>query len=120
MTAWSCRQNEQAYQTAVDQAGRGALLRQIFVHRAGHCAFTPAETLTAVHELLSRLSTGQWDAAVTSPDALNTEAAALGPQVNVFASGGTLVPVSPAFIPFRPTVYPRPFNRPPFGLLTAK
>ena len=113
-------QNEQAYQTAVDQAGRGALLRQIFVHRAGHCAFTPAETLTAVHELLSRLSTGQWDAAVTSPDALNTEAAALGPQVNVFASGGTLVPVSPAFIPFRPTVYPRPFNRPPFGLLTAK
>ena len=113
-------QNEQAYQTAVDQAGRGALLRQIFVHRAGHCAFTPAETLTAVHELLSRLSTGSWDAAVTSPDALNAEATALGPQVNVFASGGKLVPVSPAFIPFRPTVYPRPFNRPPFGLLTAK
>jgi hypothetical protein len=55
-----------------------------------------------------------WDA-VTSPDALNTEAAALGPQVNVFASGGKLVPVSPAFIAFQPTVYPRPFNRPPFG-----
>ena len=51
---------------------------------------------------------------MTSPDALNTEAAALGPQVNVFASGGKLVPVGPAFIAFRPTVYPRPFNRPPF------
>ena len=58
---------------------------------------------------------GLWDAAVTSPDALNTEAAALGPQVNVFASGGKLVPTSPAFIPFQPTVYPRPFNRPPFS-----
>jgi dienelactone hydrolase len=108
-------QNEQAYQTAVDAAGRGALLRQIFVHRAGHCAFTPAETLTAAHELISRLDTGHWGPAVTSPDALNSEATALGPQVNVFASRGRLVPVSPAFIPFRPSAYPRPFNRPPFG-----
>jgi len=113
-------QNEQAYQTAVDRAGKGALLRQIFVHRAGHCAFTPAETLTAVHELLNRVSTGQWGAAVTSPAALNSEASGLGPQFNVFASGGKIVPTSPAFIPFRPTVYPRPFNRPPFSSLTAK
>ena len=108
-------QNEQAYQTAVGKAGRAALLRQIFVHRAGHCAFTPAETLAAAHELIGRLDTGHWGAAVTSPDAMNTEAAVLGPQVNVFASGGKLVPTSPAFIPFQPTVYPRPFNRPPFG-----
>lgn len=108
-------ENEQAYQTAVDRAGKASLLRQIFVHRAGHCAFTPAETLTAVHELINRLNTGQWGAAVTSPATLNSEAGALGPQFNVFASGGKLVPTSPAFIPFRPTVYPRPFNRPPFG-----
>jgi pimeloyl-ACP methyl ester carboxylesterase len=108
-------QNEQAYQTAVDRAGKASLLRQVFVHRAGHCAFTPAETLTAAHELINRLNTGQWGPAVTSPAALNSEAGALGPQFNVFASGGKLAPVSPAFIPFRPTVYPRPFNRPPFG-----
>jgi dienelactone hydrolase len=33
-------ENEQAYRSAVDQAGRANLLRQVFVHRAGHCAFT--------------------------------------------------------------------------------
>ena len=33
-------ENEQAYRSAVDRAGRRSLLRQVFVHRAGHCAFT--------------------------------------------------------------------------------
>src|SRR5262249_56209547 len=51
-------ENEQAYRSAVDRAGDGRLLQQIFVHRAGHCAFTPAETITAVQALVSRLDTG--------------------------------------------------------------
>ena len=75
----------------------------------------PHQALAAPASGATPLGTQILDAAVTSPDALNAEATALGPQVNVFASGGKLVPVSPAFIPFRPTVYPRPFNRPPFG-----
>jgi hypothetical protein len=54
-------ENEQAYQAVVDRAGNGALLRQIFVARAGHCAFTPAETITAVQTLENRLSTGRWN-----------------------------------------------------------
>jgi pimeloyl-ACP methyl ester carboxylesterase len=45
-------ENEQAYRSAVDRAGRGNLLRQVYVHRAGHCAFTPAETITAARVLL--------------------------------------------------------------------
>jgi len=53
-------ENEQAYRSAVDRAGRGNLLRQVFVHRAGHCAFTPAETVTAVQTLENRLATGRW------------------------------------------------------------
>jgi len=103
-------QNEQAYRTAVDKAGRAALLRQIFVHRAGHCAFTPAETITAARVLLHRLSTGHWTGTATNPGSLNNRAAALGPKFNIFASNGQIVPTPPAFIHFTPAPYLRPFN----------
>jgi pimeloyl-ACP methyl ester carboxylesterase len=92
-------ENEQAYRSAVDRAGRGNLLRQVFVHRAGHCTFTPAETVTAVQTLENRLSTGRWN--VPSPAAMNAQAAALGSQFN---------PAGPAFISYRPARYLRPFN----------
>jgi pimeloyl-ACP methyl ester carboxylesterase len=92
-------ENEQAYRSAVDQAGRGNLLRQVFVHRAGHCAFTPAETVTAVQTLENRLATGRWH--VPSPAAMNAQAAALGPQLNLAA---------PAFLSYSPARYLRPFN----------
>ena len=73
-------ENEQAYRSVVDRAGHGNLLRQVFVNRAGHCAFTPAETITAVQTLENRISTGQWN--VPSPAAMNAEAAALGASHN--------------------------------------
>ena len=83
-------ENEQAYRSVVDEAGDARLLRQVFVHRAGHCAFTPAETITAAQDLLSR------DGHRTvgsrrdrSARVLNTAAAALGSSYNVFASGNT-------------------------------
>jgi pimeloyl-ACP methyl ester carboxylesterase len=104
-------ENEQAYQSVVRRAGDSALLRQIFVHRAGHCAFTPAETLTAVHVLLNRLNTGQWDSSALQPANLNTAAAALGPQLNIFLSGNQVVPTAPAFLPYTPAPYLRPFDR---------
>jgi pimeloyl-ACP methyl ester carboxylesterase len=104
-------QNEQAYASVVRRAGDPALLRQIFVHRAGHCAFTPAETVTAAHVLLQRLSTGQWDDRALRPANLNTAAAALEQSLNVFFSGGQLVPTPPAFVTFHPTQYLRPFDR---------
>jgi len=98
-------ENEQAYRSAVDQAGRASLLRQVFVHRAGHCTFTPAETVTAVQTLENRLVTGRWH--VPGPAAMNAQAAALGPQLNIF-TGGVATP--PAFIRYSPAVYLRPFN----------
>src|SRR5581483_9912389 len=82
-------ENEQAYRSAVTRARKASLLRQVYVHRAGHCAFTPAETVTA----------GQ-----------NNAAAALGPGLNIFTSGGKIVPTAPAFISYRPARYLRPFN----------
>jgi hypothetical protein len=108
-------ENEQAYRSVVDRDGHGSLLRQIFVARAGHCAFTPAETITAAQTLLNRLSAGHWN--VPGPAGLNADAASLGSTYNVFAvqnsSGGTtLVPTAPAFTRYRPTPYLRPFDLP--------
>jgi pimeloyl-ACP methyl ester carboxylesterase len=101
-------ENEQAYRSAVDRAGRGNLLRQVFVHRAGHCTFTPAETVTAVQTLEDRLTTGRWH--VPGPAAMNAQAAALGPQLNIFSAGGTVAPTAPAFLSYSPARYLRPFN----------
>jgi pimeloyl-ACP methyl ester carboxylesterase len=108
-------ENEQAYRSAVDRAGDGRLLREIFVHRAGHCAFTPAETITAVQALASRLDTGRWDHSALDPASLNARAAALGPQDNIFQVGNTVVPTPPAFLRYRPAPYLRPFDLAPGG-----
>jgi len=94
----------------VDRAGNGALLRQRFVHRAGHCAFTPAEMITAVQVLMNRITTGSWHDSAIGSAALNHEAAALGPTFNVFSVNGKLVPTAPAFAHFTPPPYLRPFD----------
>jgi pimeloyl-ACP methyl ester carboxylesterase len=80
--------DELAYANAVRAAGDYALLRQAFVGRAGHCAFTPSETLAAFVTLIGRLDTGRWGQ--TRPVEMNAAASALhiGPS---------------AFIVFKPT-----------------
>ena len=80
--------------------------------RAGHCAFTPAETITAVKVLLNRLNTGEWNAPSLTPALLNARASALGPDYNVFTGGSGLVATRPAFQRFAPSPYLRPFNAP--------
>jgi pimeloyl-ACP methyl ester carboxylesterase len=108
-------ENEQAYRSAVDRAGDGSLLQQIFVDRAGHCAFTPAETITAVQVLTRRLDTGRWSLSALDPASLNAQAAALSSQYNIFASGSSVVPTPPAFLRYQPTPYLRPFDLAPGG-----
>jgi pimeloyl-ACP methyl ester carboxylesterase len=103
-------ENEQAYASVVQRAGNAGLLRQIFVSRAGHCAFTPAETITAAQVLLKRLATGQWDDQALQPSALNAAAAALGPAYNIFPSGTKVVATAPAFVRYCPYPYPRPYD----------
>jgi pimeloyl-ACP methyl ester carboxylesterase len=103
-------ENEQAYRTVVDRAGDGDLLQQLFVNRAGHCAFTPAETITAVQVLLNRVETGQWN--VPSPATMNAQAAALGSADNIYAVSGKTYPAAPAFTAYRPAPYLRPYNLP--------
>ena len=98
--------NESAYGQVVGVAGDGDLLRQLFVHRAGHCAFTPAEVIAGLQVLLSRLDTGRWDGAALQPPALNAAATAQGASLNGFF--GFSEP--PAFVAYQPAPYPRPFN----------
>ena len=101
-------EDEQAYARVVHPGGDTSLLRQVFVHRAGHCAFTPAETLTALQTLIHRLDTGKWEDS-TNPDLMNQEATALGSNLNVFRVGSTLTSTPPAFLRFKPDLFLRPF-----------
>jgi len=102
-------QNESAYSQVVREEGNAEFLRRTFVSRAGHCAFTPAETIAALQTLLSRLETGKWPRVDATE--LNAAAAALGPNFNIFGNGqGGVVPVAPAFVDFRPDRYLRPFD----------
>jgi hypothetical protein len=102
-------QNEQAYAQVVREAGNSRLLRQLFIHRAGHCAFTPAETIAAVKALLLRLTTGRWHDLALRPARMNASAVALGPSYNIFVSGKKVVPVPPAFTKYRSYPYLRPY-----------
>jgi pimeloyl-ACP methyl ester carboxylesterase len=102
-------QNESAYKEVVDEAGNQRFLRRTFVDRAGHCAFTPAETIAAAQTLINRLNTGKWGGVDASD--LNNAAAALGPRLNIFGTpAGGIVPVPPAFFEFKPSPYLRPFD----------
>lgn len=101
-------QNESAYKQVVEETGNEQFLRRAFVSRAGHCAFTPAETIAAVQTLINRLDTGRWQD-VDATD-LNNAAAALGPGFNIFGTPQGVVPVPPAYIKFDPKRYLRPFD----------
>jgi len=101
-------QNESAYKKVVDERGNGELLRRTFIDRAGHCAFTPAETVAAVQTLINRLDTGEWHN-VDAQD-LNKAAAALGSDFNVFTGAQGVVATPPAFIEFVPSPYLRTFD----------
>ena len=66
----------------VDAAGRGRLLRQAFVDRPGHCAFTAGEQVAAIQALERRLEDGRWTG--MDPDRLNGEAKAVDGRAAAF------------------------------------
>jgi len=91
--------DENAYANVVRSAGDSSLLRQVYVHRAGHCTFTPAETITAFKTLVHRLDTGHWGS--IDPSTMNSQATSLG-------SGFNSAPAS--FLHFQPAQFLRPFD----------
>ncbi|MFD8388672.1 alpha/beta hydrolase [Streptomyces sp. NPDC059680] len=82
-------EQERRFGDRVRAAGDGALLRQAYVERQGHCTFTTAETVAALHALEHRVTTGHWDDAAT-PSALQRSATALG------LDGAAYAPYRPA------------------------
>ena len=101
-------QNEKAYSTVVGEAKDSALLKETFVHRAGHCEFTPAETITAMQTLELRLTSGQWED--LTPADLNKEATALGSEFNVIEVNNKLVATPPAFLSYTPAQFLRIYD----------
>jgi hypothetical protein len=102
-------ENEQAYAQLTSQARTTPLLRQLYIRRAGHCTFTPAERIIALKTLERRINTGHWT--TLDPAALNPAATALGPALNVLTEieGNTSNPPQPpAFTNYRPGPYLRP------------
>ncbi|MFF3348445.1 alpha/beta hydrolase family protein [Streptomyces sp. NPDC002779] len=88
-------QAESAYRRAATAAGSGALLAQAYVDAAGHCTFTPGETVGALHTLRARLDTGRWDA---SPRALNSRARQTDSSTE------------PRYTGYSPAPYPHPYD----------
>ncbi|MGW2422872.1 alpha/beta hydrolase [Streptomyces sp. NPDC001709] len=82
-------EQERRFGDRVRAAGDGTLLRQAYVERQGHCTFTTAETVAALHALEHRVTTGHWDEAAT-PAALQRSATALG------LDGAAYAPYRPA------------------------
>jgi pimeloyl-ACP methyl ester carboxylesterase len=97
-------QQETAYSDVVGKAGKQEMLRQVFVRRAGHCAFSEGETITVIEAMIARLDAGKWGAPL-SPANLNAIAAGLGDEYN--RVGGFLI-APPAFENYTPGPYPRP------------
>jgi hypothetical protein len=103
-------ENEAAYADVVAAGRDGAMLRQLYVHRANHCIFTPAEQIASFQVLFDRLDTGSWPA--TDAAAVSTRAAVLGARYNGGSLPGSANPiaVAPAFVDFTPPAFPRQFD----------
>lgn len=101
-------EDEQAYMATAKAAGNKQLVRDVFVHRAGHCTFTPAETVAAVEALFTRLATGKWKG--LSVNALDNVAVDLGPYYNYLYLNNQYVYTSPAFENYRSPKFLRPFD----------
>lgn len=107
-------QQENYYAQLVARAGDGSLLRQAFVEAQGHCNFTPAELVSGVQALASRVQTGSWGS-VTTAASLDSAANALPTSLG----GGAFIPFWPErlsgvispFESFAPPG-PRPFSAP--------
>lgn len=83
--------HETVFAARVYAAGSGALLRQAYVARPGHCSFTTAEIVASLHALDSRITSGQWKSVATA-SSLQTAATALG------LDGADFISYTPPFL----------------------
>lgn len=98
-------ENQRAYADVVSYHGDGDLLRQLFVHRAGHCTFTLSEIFTALDVLLYRIERGDWPD--VGHDRLNADARQRPAALSALPSGE---PMAAGFFAFEPRPFSRPFD----------
>ncbi|MFE3034244.1 alpha/beta hydrolase family protein [Streptomyces canus] len=89
-------QTESALRRAVTAAGSAPFLHQAYVDNAGHCTFSPAEQLAALHTLEDRVTTGHWQG--TDPASLNSRATKADPTTPT------------RYVRYHPTPYLRPYD----------
>jgi hypothetical protein len=96
------------YAEQVRRHGNPDQLRQTYVDRGGHCAFSAAEEIVALKTLEARVATGRWPD--THPDRLNAAAGAFGPEYHLVLDLFTFEdePMPPAFARFTPARFLRP------------
>lgn len=82
------------YAERVRHAGANAQLRQAFVDRPGHCAYSDAELAAVVDALQERLDTGHW-ANVTTPRALNARADQIAAEDGLDRGAGMFAQFNP-------------------------
>jgi pimeloyl-ACP methyl ester carboxylesterase len=82
------------YEQIARETGSSSNVRQLYTNTAGHCAFSAAETVTAVQILTDRLDTGKWQ---------DTSAAAANVHARALALGES------RFVDLRPANVVRPF-----------
>ncbi len=99
-------QVQQWYASQVAHNGDPSQLRQLYVHRGGHCSITESEEI-AIQAIVQRIDTGHWGD--MDPATLTTQAAAFGPEYQtVHNAFNRLQPVSPVgFTDYDPGRYPR-------------
>jgi hypothetical protein len=61
---------EHEYAEQVRAAGQAPRLRQAYVARRGHCAFTPSELIAGLEAVAHRVATGRWAASTADLQAL--------------------------------------------------
>ena len=100
---------ERWYGSQVRRAGDRGLIRQLYVDRGMHCAFTDADEIVSLQTLFERIDTGHWPR--TTPSHLNQAVAAFPPDhqlvfdfVETFQDG----PMPPGFVHFTPPSLLRP------------
>ena len=97
--------NERAYFDLVSRAGNPSMLKELFVSRGGHCAFSDAETIAGLQTLLQRIEAGRWPD--TSPAAMNARVAKAGRAYQQSAPLAYTITDSGRFVDYDPVPVPR-------------
>jgi pimeloyl-ACP methyl ester carboxylesterase len=99
---------ERWYAEQVRRNGDPSRLRQLYVNRGGHCAFSAADEVVALRGLETRINTGRWPD--LSPNRLNATVAGFAPEYTKVLDffKFTSEPMPPAFVNFTPPPFLRP------------